>query len=625
MAVRMLSLDVCQLFYSEDELFKKRVILPLRINLMQPNEDLSTQLLYDISNPNSANYGQHLSAGDVMKLFEPTDETVKEVTEWLFKELGVSARERVQYYQSNGALLANVTITEAEFLLRTTYSLYHHPPTGKYHIACDSYSVPTSIAQHIDLITPTVHFDLLLGGVGTWNEEWDEVDSDDIDPSRRHEGGLTNCDQKIQPACLKALYSFEWYKPRAINRNSYGIVELTPQSYIPSDLDIFAKNFTPNAVKYRPKLASINGGTLGRSNSSDFDNNAESNLDLEYSIALTYPTPNVLYQVGDRIRGASFDNFLDGIDASYCTFEGGDDPLYDPIYPNPAPGGYKKQDCGKYKPTPVISISYGYNEANLTPRYARRQCTEYKKLGLMGVTVLYPSGDFGVAGNEDKCINPKTGEFTWDPAGTKFAPSFPGTCPWVTSVGATQMKPGSTVTEPEAACELGSSFLLGSFSRIYRLQVIYSGGGFSNIFPIPDYQRNAIKTYFKFHKPKYSSAQYNNSMKTRGYPDISANGANYVVAIGGSWYRTFGTSASNPVVGAIITLINDARLAVGKRPVGFINPVLYTSPGILNDITMGNNPGCGTSGFEAVKGWDPVTGYGTPNFSKMLATFMALP
>jgi tripeptidyl-peptidase I len=57
-------------------------------------------------------------------------------------------------------------------------------------------------------------------------------------------------------------------------------------------------------------------------------------------------------------------------------------------------------------------------------------------------------------------------------------------------------------------------------------------------------------------------------------------------------------------------LINEKRIAAGKGPVGFINPVLYENPGALNDITTGKNPGCGTNGFSAVPGWDPVTGLG---------------
>ena len=52
---------------------------------------------------------------------------------------------------------------------------------------------------------------------------------------------------------------------------------------------------------------------------------------------------------------------------------------------------------------------------------------------------------------------------------------------------------------------------------------------------------------------------------------------------------------------------------------------IYSAPEIFNDITNGTNPGCGTDGFRASPGWDPLTGLGTPNFPKMLAAFMALP
>lgn len=49
------------------------------------------------------------------------------------------------------------------------------------------------------------------------------------------------------------------------------------------------------------------------------------------------------------------------------------------------------------------------------------------------------------------------------------------------------------------------------------------------------------------------------------------------------------------------------RISEGKAPLGFLNPMLYSS-GVagLNDITSGSNPGCGTAGFTATAGWDPV-------------------
>lgn len=47
---------------------------------------------------------------------------------------------------------------------------------------------------------------------------------------------------------------------------------------------------------------------------------------------------------------------------------------------------------------------YAMDESVASPSYLQRQCHEYAKLGLMGVTVLYSSGDYGVAGNNGFCL-----------------------------------------------------------------------------------------------------------------------------------------------------------------------------------------------------------------------------
>lgn len=145
------------------------------------------------------------------------------------------------------------------------------------------------------------------------------------------------------------------------------------------------------------------------------------------------------------------------------------------------------------------------------------------------------------------------------------------------------------------------------------------------MFSVPSYQKSAIATYFAEHKPPYGPDRYNTSEHSRGLPDVSANGVNYVIAIDGSFSYVYGTSASTPTFGSILTLVNAARLDIGKSSVGFINPTIYQYPGIFNDITEGGNQGCGTPGFEAVTGWDPVTGLGTPNFPRMLKVFLELP
>ena len=120
-------------------------------------------------------------------------------------------------------------------------------------------------------------------------------------------------------------------------------MEYTPQAYVPSDLDLFFKNFSTSQIGERPVLNSIDGGTIDV-DGSGFDYNGESNLDLQYAMALVGQHQNVtLYQVGDTVEGASFNNLLDALDGSYCTFEGGDDPTQDGIYPDPfgGPGAFE--------------------------------------------------------------------------------------------------------------------------------------------------------------------------------------------------------------------------------------------------------------------------------------------
>ena len=125
----------------------------------------------------------------------------------------------------------------------------------------------------------------------------------------------------------------------------------------------------------------------------------ESDLDFELAYPLIYPQTIKLFQVDEKVYTNNgqypgiFNNFLDAIDGSYCTYtafnETGNLNGIDPPYPNPAPGGYKGNlQCGVYKPTNVISISYGEQENQLPRNYQQRQCNEFMKLGLQGNTLL---------------------------------------------------------------------------------------------------------------------------------------------------------------------------------------------------------------------------------------------
>lgn len=450
------------------------------------------------------------------------------------------ARERIKGSQSLTWLNFNATVDEAERLLKTTYHVYQHE-SGQPHVACEEYSIPSHLAEHIDIVYPTVHFDAKVKHRDNGNMHYSKRQA--ITPVSNKSPGapgsgslpkggfvvdsrpgemstLANCDRFITPDCLRALYKLPVNRD-ANSNNSLGVVEYTPQAYVAADLDRFFRNFTPGAVGQRPVLNGIDGGFVQTTNRS-FNFNGESNLDLQYAMGLVYPQKVTLYQAGDLLQGASFNNFLDAIDGSYCTYEGGNDPTQDGIYPDRngtvAEGAYQgPENCGGYAATKVISTSYSSDEHGLTPFYLMRQCNEYAKLGMMGVSVLYSSGDYGVAGERGECIDGSGPDAPYIRNATRgrFTPSFPGTCPYITSVGATQVKPNLTLSanlpssvQPEEACET----------------VIYSGGGFSDVFPMPEYQNNAVAKWFSEYPPPYGSDRFNNSRKVRGYPDISANG-----------------------------------------------------------------------------------------------------
>lgn len=139
-----------------------------------------------------------------------------------------------------------------------------------------------------------------------------------------------------------------------------------------------------------------------------------------------------------------------------------------------------------------------------------------------------------------------------------------------------------------------------------------SGGGFSNYFPMPKYQERAVQTYLANLKSSYDyPGLYNKS--GRAYPDIAAQGQRYAEVWYGEDVSVDGTSASTPCASGVLALVNDALLASGGKPLGFLNPWLYAVGHLgFTDITEGATLGCGTKGFPAAEGWDAVSGFGTP-------------
>ncbi|KAL0481704.1 tripeptidyl-peptidase I [Acrasis kona] len=223
----------------------------------------------------------------------------------------------------------------------------------------------------------------------------------------------------------------------------------------------------------------------------------------------------------------------------------------------------------------VHSISYGEEDKTISLDYQIRVDQEFQKFITTGRTILIASGDSGVGCREGK-----------------FSPVWPGGSPHITAVGAT------------STADLG---------------VTFSGGGFSNVFAQQEWQKSATDDYFNKYGLKVGlpDAKYYNRTG-RGYPDVSAFGVNFAVIVNGYSNPVSGTSASAPLFAGVVSLLNDVRLKAGKKPLGFLNPVLYSKLADgFRDIKRGQNGYDSCPGFYASEKWDPMTGWGTPNVARL--------
>jgi hypothetical protein len=154
----------------------------------------------------------------------------------------------------------------------------------------------------------------------------------------------------------------------------------------------------------------------------------------------------------------AIDNFLESLDASYC----------------PQNETNPDRKCGVFPAAKVTSISYGAGEIFFPKAMQERQCNEFMKLALQGHTFAVASGDYGVesqpinyANLSTGCIvsgnyNASTGHGRGATQnGTVFSPGYPQNCPYVLSVGGTQLNPGETVDDAECAMNLRKYSLLG--------------------------------------------------------------------------------------------------------------------------------------------------------------------
>ena len=221
------------------------------------------------------------------------------------------------------------------------------------------------------------------------------------------------------------------------------------------------------------------------------------------------------------------------------------------------------------------------------------------------ITVVAASGDIGAIGEPcDLAKGLIGGSFSL----VKEA-NLPAADPLVLATGGTSLDASHATGTYTGETAWGLPF--GSPGTQFQA----SGGGFSRRFARPGYQ-NGVRGI----------------AATRGVPDVSADASSHtgmalILSNGAGGYtitNSGGTSASAPLWAGIIALADQ----YADRHLGFVNSAIYridrsaSYHEAFHDITTGNNtpafPDHAIKGYTATPGWDPVTGWGSPNAQTLI-------
>lgn len=530
--------------------------IELQIALREPHTNY-LQIAHAVSDPDSPQYGQYLSADELQAVLPGVESAGNAVTLWL-QSNGVNELER-----SGEWLHMTTTVGQARSLLDADFALYQYRDEDPV-LRTRSYSIPAKLVQHIDFIYPTTQF---MTSLSTGNRL----------RKRQHvPTGPPTCDNSTCPAQVKSLYNITYRAPDSTSGSKLGIAGFLEQYASQTDLSAFLKKYGLTAAQksgekpFKFSVELVNNGTNPSSPSSS---GVEAMLDLDYATVFTDPLPVTYYSTGGRPPTLGPHG-----NRPVAANQSNNEPFI----------AFVQHLLAQKNPPQVISMSYSDSEQTVPLAFAKRACTLFGRLAMRGVSVIGASGDGGATGTSNSdCIGPDGKK--------RFIPTFPSSCPWVTSVGATAGYGGAAA---------------------------FSSGGFSNYFPVPDWQKNATAGYIK--ALNGSHAGYYNA-SGRGIPDVSLLGDDYLIVSGGFASAHDGTSASTPVFAAMITLLNDLRLRQKKPVLGFLNPALYkaTTRSAIKDIKDGSQSvGCADKtsfepGWEALAGWDAATGLGTPDFQKL--------
>ncbi|KAK6974930.1 family S53 protease-like protein [Favolaschia claudopus] len=549
-------------------------MLTLRFGLASNNVAALQDKLLSISSPGSRDFRQWLSQDEVKAFMAPSPETIN-----AFNTFASANGLKPAIVSPYGDWLSvSLSVSKANKLFGATYTNFTHPDFPAPITRTLSISLPAELAGHVDVIHPSTAFTApIVRRAPSISRSAPEHKRDATPPADCDTSDPKN---NITPACLQKLYNIPT-TPATHKNNTLLVTGYVEEWAEVDDLQAFLAQFRPDLPSNKTFVTTLLDG--GSNPQGPGIAGFEATLDVQYAAGIASGVPLQFLSVG---------TFLSDFPTSVLdttTFLASAAQL----------------------PT-VVTSSYGLNEDFFGASLATKICDAFAGISARGVSFLFSSGDGGVNGGHDN----------GDDCGL-FLASFPASCPWVTTVGAT------IGFNPELAANFtGDSaiiFILHPNSPAHHKYHL-AGGGFSSIFPAPSYQTSAISNFLKTIPPSFpGSGKFNTT--NRAFPDVSLQGVSFLINFRGEIEQALGTSASTPSVAGMVVLINDRLIGEGKPVLGFLNPFLYANEGAFNDVVKGHNSGfeCPASSvaFDAVPGWDPLSGLGTPNFPDLLAAALA--
>ncbi len=154
-----------------------------------------------------------------------------------------------------------------------------------------------------------------------------------------------------------------------------------------------------------------------------------------------------------------------------------------------------------------------------------------------------------------------------------------------------------------------------------------SGGGISLFEPLPAWQSGVtLPGGAALARRAVADVSFNADPNTGQYVALTAPGSTTT-----SWNAYGGTSISAPQWAGIVAVANALRASASKARLGDVHSTIYTAiaavPGTyaaaFGDVLTGANGSCATC--KSAAGFDPATGWGTPNSTSLLQLLAGAP